>query len=840
MSDINLDQIIAQRNVFKGLTTEQAKNLLEKFGLNSRPPVEKRGWLKRLWGIMSEPMMLLLLVTAVVYFFLGDKLETSILLLTIIPIGLMKFFQEQKTDEAIRALDRMMVQHCEVYRDGEHQKMDIKYLVPGDYVYLTAGDRVPADGVVLSSPGVMIDESILTGESIAVIKDVLPDGLANIKDENKVWQGTLVTQGEAYFLVTDTGAKTAYGKIGTLMDKIAFQRTPLQQKIHNLVTKMAVFALSFAVLVGLVLSLRQGLVAGILGGLTLAMSLIPEEFPIVFSVFLIMGVWRMTKQKALVREMAMVETLGSATVICTDKTGTLTRGTMALDYIYFKNNLINLKKDEINKLDLQEVITPSLLALEQVAIDPIEVEIQAFAKTIGIDVNSFFRERKLLQDSSFESKTKMVHHMWEGTDKSCWQYTAGAPESVVAYSNLTEVEKKKIEEVYLQMAEQGCRVVGVAKRQCQADEKITVKDLEFVGLLGMSDPPRDGVKEAVATCQKAGIRIIMITGDNKLTAHTIAESIGLKHNEEIINGDDLEKMSSAALQETVKRHDIFTRVHPEQKYLIVKALQELGEVVAMTGDGVNDAPALRQANIGISMGLKGTEVARAASGIVLLDDNFATIVNAIREGRRVYDNLRQAFVFLFSFHLPIIGLAFLPLLFGQPLVFMPVHIIFLELICDPSAVLGFEKEVPRRNLMNQPPRSVTEPLLIPHLWFIVVVQGLGILAVSFGFYYYYSLVLGNLELGRTAAFASLVLSQAFLIVLSREPHQVKANKLLLVIVLATIGLLFVIMEVPLLRSVFHLVEVSWAQIGLLFGVSFGVAAFLRLLRLFKRRLRLAF
>jgi len=841
MTKNKIDKIIAERNSYKGLTSKEAEKLQMEFGFNARPPVKHQSWLLRLVKILGEPMMLLLLVTAAVYFFLGDKLETIILLFTIIPIGLMEFFQEQKTNEAIKALDKMMVQYTEVFRDGSLQKKDVKYLVPGDYVYLTTGDRIPADGILLSSPGLSVDESILTGESISVVKDVLVGNSDNLKDENKLWQGTLVVQGEGYFLITFTGENTAYGKIGNLMEKIAGQKTPLQKKIQHLVKVLAIFAVSFALLLGILLSFRQGAVAGILGALTVAMSLIPEEFPIVFSVFLIMGVWRMTHQKALVREMAMVETLGSATVICTDKTGTLTEGSMSLDYVYYQNNLIEIKKQPTaQQSHLKNMVVPSLLALEQVAIDPIEIEIQSFAQKLGFDVNSFFRERTLLQDSSFESKTKMVHHMWQEADGTCRQYTAGAPESVLACSKLSQEEKKKIELIYTKLADKGCRIIAVAERSCGAKEKIVAQDLNFVGLLGMSDPPREGVKEAVATCQRAGIRIIMITGDNKLTAHSIAEAVGLNHNEEILTGNDLEKMSPTALQEAVKRHDIFTRVHPEQKYLIVKVLQNMGEIVAMTGDGVNDAPALRQANIGLAMGLKGTEVARAAAGIVLMDDNFATIVNAIKEGRRVYDNLRQAFVFLFSFHLPIVGLAILPLLFGQPLVFMPIHIIFLELICDPSAVLGFEREAPRRNLMKQPPTSPQEPLLNRHLILIVLVQGLAILFVSLAFYYYFGLRLGNLELGRTTAFMSLVLSQIFLIIFSREPHQVKSNKLLLAIAGVTFVLICFIAEIPIMRRIFHLTEISWSNLFLVISMSLAVALVLRVLRLAKRKLRLAF
>jgi Ca2+-transporting ATPase len=455
------------------------------------------------------------------------------------------------------------------------------------------------------------------------------------------------------------------------------------------------------------------------------------------------------------------------------------------------------------------------LSLEQIAIDPMEIEMQNFASEIGIDVSLFFREHTLLQDLPFESKNKMVHHLWKDKENSCTQYSAGAPEFIINNSVLSTEEKIKAERAYESMASNGYRVIGVAKRDCNDDQSIEVKNMEFVGLLAMSDPPRIGVKEAIDTCQKAGIRVIMITGDNKLTAHNIAENIGLKHNEQIIIGSDLDGLSEDALKEIIRRHDIFTRVKPEQKFAIVEALQSMGEIVAMTGDGVNDAPALKKANIGIAMGQKGTEVARAAAGIVLMDDNFATIVKAIKEGRRIYDNLRQAFVFLFSFHLPIVGLAILPLLFGKPLVFLPINIIFLELFCDPAAVLGFEREKARQNLMIEKPRPTNESLINLRLINKILLQGFSILAVSFGFYYYYAINLGQVDIGRTMAFASLIISQTLIILISREWEQIKSNILLLSISVATIFVLALIIYIPALHSIFHIETLNLNQILLL-------------------------
>jgi Ca2+-transporting ATPase len=823
-----LKKILFLDEKYQGLTSTQAQADLVKYGYNIRPAAKRKNWLYTLWNIISEPMILLLLVSATVYFFIGDKTEAFILLVSIVPVLIIEFFQQQRTDQAIKELDKMMVEFCEVFRDGQAIKMESKYIVPEDLIYVTAGDKVPADGFLLNSFGLLIDESMLSGESIAAQKSAIEKS-SDLKDENKLFQGTMVVQGEGTFVVTATGGQTAYGQLGNLLEKIETIDTPLQKKIHALVKNVAIAAMIISIAVGILIAVKYNWSQGLLSALALAMSLIPEEFPIVFSVFLIMGVWRMTKQNALTREMAMVETLGSATVICTDKTGTLTEGKMSLEQIFFKNKINSAKEIKKNPKEFLPLLKTALLSLEQIAIDPMEIEIQNFASQIGIDISGFFHEHILLEDLPFESKNKMVHHLWQNKVNECIQYSAGAPEFIIKHSSLTETEKDKAEKAYEKMASNGQRVIAVSKRDCSEDKKISVKELEFVGLIAMSDPPRAEVKEAIDTCQKAGIRVIMITGDNKLTAHNIAENIGLKHNEQIIVGSDLEGLSDDAIKEIVRRHDIFTRVKPEQKFVIVQALQNLGEIVAMTGDGVNDAPALKKSNIGIAMGQKGTEVARAASGIVLLDDNFSTIVNAIREGRRIYDNLRQAFVFLFSFHLPIVGLAVLPLLFGQPMVFFPINIIFIELICDPVAVLGFEREKARQNLMLEKPRPCDEPLINLKLVGKILIQGIAILSISFGLYYYYAINLGQMEIGRTMAFASLVISQTFLILITREWDQIKSNFLLLAISIITIFILALIIYLPTLHRIFHLEALNLSQIVILCTLPLAVMGLITLL-----------
>lgn len=513
----------------KGLSSAEAAVKLEEFGYNSLPMVKKKHWLIRLLGIFLEPMMLLILTTAIVYFFIGEKTETIIFLFSIVPIALMEFLEEQRTDQALEALDKIMVTACEVYRDGKIITLETKFLVPGDLVHLTAGDKIPADGLLVDSPGLRVDEAVLTGESIAVAKSQVIS-LENIIDETKLWQGTFVTQGEGAMLVSATGLNTSYGKLGSLLSKIKKSKTPLQIKLNRLLKTIAILAILTAISVTIILSLTKGLVAGILGGLTIAMSLIPEEFPIVFSVFLIFGVLKMAKRNALVREMSLVETLGSVTVICTDKTGTLTEGRMSLKQVYWQGQIREINSD--SKSGLTEFMKTVLLALERVPIDPIEIEAHSFAKNIGIEPHDIYEAHRLIEDKPFDANTKMVHHLWQDKNDGFCQYSAGAPEFIIENCNLPDLEKQKITRVFEDASSDGYRVVGIAKKS--EVKNISNENFEFVGLLIMSDPPRPEVKDAVEICQKAGIRIVMITGDNRMTAHSIAEEIGLAHNEEIL------------------------------------------------------------------------------------------------------------------------------------------------------------------------------------------------------------------------------------------------------------------------------------------------------------------
>lgn len=818
-----VQSIWPNKGKYRGLSADEAKAASIRFGYNVRPKSKERTAWRRLGGVFSEPMMLLILATAAVYYFIGEQIEAMIFLLSVVPIGLMQYFQETRADETLAALDRMVVEQCKAWRNKKLVTLEVKDLVPGDLVYLTAGDKTPADGYLLSSVGLMIDESMLTGESVPVVKSALPGLLEKIAAEHILYQGTMVAQGEGEMLVEATGSHTAYGRLGAMLGKISRQKTPLQKKIGHLVRLVALVAVFFAIAAGLFLSIISGWKEGILGGLTLAMSFIPEEFPVVFSVFLVMGVWRMAKNNALAREMAAVETLGSASVICTDKTGTLTEGRMSLEKIYFRGKVFLAEEAASQSGELFEITQNAVLSLERVAVDPIEVELQAFARRAGLEIGEIFDEHELVRDSSFNSRTKTVSHIWRHKKTDfCAQYSVGAPEAIINASTLPLAERAEATRVYEEMAAAGLRVIALGQKKCPCESEIVLNDLEFVGLLAMRDPVREGVREAIALCQQAGIRVMMITGDNKLTAHSVAETLGLNHEHQIISGEELDKMSPEAMREAVRRHNIFARVRPEHKLAIVEALQKNGESVAMTGDGVNDAPALKKADVGVVMGKRGTEVARAAADVILLDDNFSTIVRAVREGRRIYRNLQQAFAFLFSFHLPIVGLAFFPLFFGQSLIFVPIQIIFLELFCDPASVLGFERERAPRDLMKEPPRPAKEPLINPKLWKQILIRGLAILGVALGFYVWFGMRLGDFALGRTAAFAALVISQIAAVFLSREWQQVRRNGVLTLISFLTLVALALIMFLPFLRGLFNLAPISLATFGWLFAYSFVI------------------
>ncbi|MEI7664014.1 MAG: cation-translocating P-type ATPase, partial [Bacteroidota bacterium] len=651
-------------------------------------------------------------------------------------------------------------------------------LVTGDLIVLQEGDRVPADATVLSSVSLLADESLLTGEPIPVRKSnwdgTAITGQPGGDDLPFIYSGSMIVQGNGLAIVSSIGIDTEIGKIGKAMEGVKEQPTRLKQEMGSLVKKLTIIAIILCLLVIAGYTITRGsLIKGILTGITLAMAILPEEFPVILTVFMALGAWRMSKKRVLTRNPSAIETLGSATVLCTDKTGTLTQNRMTVTRLYNGRDFLEVTKSRELNSEFHEIIEFGILSSQTNPFDPMEKAITGMGElylkgTEHIHLNwEMTREYPLSRE--LLAMSRVFSH--KGTREKIIA-AKGAPEAVFELCHLDAANKKKLFLAVEEMAAGGLRVLGVARAKINAKELPEIQHdfrFEFIGLIGLSDPIRKNVKEAVAVCYKAGIRVIMITGDYPVTALHIAGQIGLENPLQCIAGTELTAMSDQELCRKIKDINVFARVVPEQKLKIVNALKKNGEIVAMTGDGINDAPALKSANIGIAMGEKGTDVAREASSLVLMDDNFLSIVGAIKMGRRIFDNLQKAFGYTFAIHVPIAGLSLIPILLGSfPIILWPVHIVFLELIIDPACSIIFEAEKEEKNAMNRPPRRIDEPFFGGRKILFSCLQGVGILLVTLAVY------LLGLHLGydvkevRAMVFITLIVSNIAVILTNRS------------------------------------------------------------------------
>jgi Ca2+-transporting ATPase len=681
----------------EGLSTEEARTRLATYGPNRLVARDRAAWLKELVQLLLDPMALMLLAAAAVYFALGETRDATVMLAALVPVIGVDVFLEARSRSALKQLARSVAPHARVIRDGQEAEVETADLVPGDLLVLGEGEFIHADGVVRSAANLAIDESSLTGESEPQIKRPLeradPDAG---RSDGRFFAGSVVLAGRGV------------GEIARLVAEADTTATPLQRRVGRLVKKLAVVAGAVAVAVvglGLLRHLTWG--QALLGGISIAMSAAPEEFPLVFTLFLSLGAWRLTRHGVLVRRLASVETLGSTTVICTDKTGTLTKGQFVLDATITFGGATE-----------RALIEAAVLACELPPSDPMERAIGAYASTHGIPVDRLTTSWRLLRDHDFDPIGKHMSHVWASSDDAgqIWIVAKGALEGVLEHARLSGPDRATVEAAHARLASDGIRVLAVAGRVAagaggtsrQDDER----DLVLLGLLGFRDPMRPEVPGAVRECQAAGVRIKIVTGDHALTAHAVAESAGIIHRDDaIVTGDDLARAPEAERRRLIVDASILSRITPAQKHMIVDVLRSEGEIVAMTGDGINDAPALRRADIGISMGQRGTDVARAAADLVLLDDNFASIVVAVREGRKIFLDIQRAFLYLIAFHIPVIGLALAPPIVGLPLLFLPIHLVWLELIVHPVSALLFQGDPPPEDLMRRPPRDPGAPML---------------------------------------------------------------------------------------------------------------------------------
>ncbi|MCL2545192.1 MAG: cation-translocating P-type ATPase [Clostridia bacterium] len=723
---------------FKGLTTEEVKALQLQYGKNELAAQKKESFAKKALKIVCEPMFLLLIAAAIIYFVLGEPFDGLVMLVFVIGIIGIEVIQEWKTDKTLSALKDLSAPRVLALRDGKEIQIASADLVPGDIMMVHEGVKIPADGYVLRCNDLCVDESSLTGEAEGVWK-VPTDGTKKSSDywrNDYCYGGTLVTQGTAAVRVDKIGGATEYGKIGATVAEAPAEKTPLQKQIGAIVALCAGIAATLFALVAAVtwfnvpaLAFADRLVTSVLAGITLAMAMIPEEFPVILTVFMSMGAWRLAKKQSLVRKLPSVETLGAVSVLCVDKTGTITMNQMTVQDIWAADG------DEAN---LNEVMG---LACETDAYDPMEKAMLEHCEKRGITKTHLFAGR-LLSEYSFTNELKMMGHIWRH-DGEIIIAAKGSPERLLALCRLSDEERASAENRVRQMSEQGLRVIAVAMAKPRSEAGIPANlldcSLTLCGLVGLADPPRESVKDDIATCYRAGIRVVMITGDNGVTAASIAQKIGMRNHDQIVTGDMLEKMTDEELREGVQTVSIFSRVIPEHKMRIVKAFKENGDIVAMTGDGVNDAPALRYANIGIAMGKRGSEVSREAADLILLDDNFSTIVDTVKDGRRIFDNIRKAVGYVFTIHIPIALAALLAPALGigpGSLMFLPMLVVLLELIIDPTCSIVLERQPAESNIMERKPRDPKKKMITGGTLIKSVLQGLALFAASFGAYYY--------------------------------------------------------------------------------------------------------
>jgi Ca2+-transporting ATPase len=798
----------------RGLSQAQASALLARDGPNELPASARRGAWAALREVVAEPMFLLLVACGAIYLALGDRHEALMLLGFVLVVIGITWVQKRRSETSLEALRDLSSPRALVIRDGQTVRVAGRELVCGDIVLLAEGDRVPADLLLLEAAGLSLDESLLTGESVPVLKRsaALSAGEAP-PAEALALSGTLVTQGSGRGRVLATGARSALGRIGESLRVITSEATPVQREMKRIVTWVAVLGLSLAAALALAWGLSRGdWLHGLLAGLTLAMAILPEELPVVLTIFLGLGAWRLAREKVLTRSMPAVELLGATTVLCVDKTGTLTMNRMAVRRLWAEGggHALPAAAQALPEA-FHGLLEYAVLASHRRAFDPMEVAIAEAAQAQLAGTEHLHRDWELVEDYPLSRELLAMSRVWRSPDHRHLLVAAkGAPEAIVDLCHLPPEQCQAIAREVDALARDGLRVLAVARAAFGPPSLPPQQhdfDFAFIGLIALEDPVRPDVPAAIAECRAAGIRVVMITGDHPHTAMAIGRQAGLAVDGRFLTGADLDALDDAALAARLADTDVFCRVQPQQKLRLVQAFQARGEVVAMTGDGVNDAPALKAAHIGVAMGARGTDVAREAAALVLLDDDFASLVTAVRDGRRVFANLRKAITFVLAVHVPIVGLSVVPVLLGWPMVLMPVHILFLQLVIDPVCSIVFEAEPLEAGAMRQPPRAPGARLFDRQVLVRGLLQGAGLFAVVLAAYAHARAASGSDEAARALTFAVLVVASLALIQINRRwmraPGQAGPwNTAFGAIALATLSLLALVLGVPGIAALF--------------------------------------
>lgn len=839
---------------FTGLSEAEARARLAREGMNELPSQRRRNILAIALEVVREPMFLMLVAAGVLYLMMGEPADALMLLGFVFVVMGITIVQERRTEHALDALRDLSSPRALVIRDGVHRRIPGREVARGDILVLSEGDRVPADGLLRRGINLSVDESLLTGESVPVRKT--PSDAAQLlerpggDDLPSVFSGTLVTAGQGVAEVLSTGVRTELGKIGKALQQVEPEATLLQKETGRLVRTFALVGLTACALVVVIYGITRGGTApvwkeGLLAGIALAMATLPEEFPVVLTVFLTLGAWRISRSQVLTRRMPAVETLGAATVLCVDKTGTLTLNQMTLKRLFAAGRTIDLTAncDDLPP-EARRLLETAVLACKRDPFDPMERALHAAGDRFLGPAERLPSDWSLVREYALSPRLLAVSQAWLcGGDDAVVIASKGAPEAIAELCRMSHHERDALAREVRALAADGLRVLGVARARMRPDalhHEHHRLELQFVGLLGLEDPIRPAVPLAVNECRTAGVRVVMITGDYPATAQSIARQAGLDHPEAVITGPELEGMSDSELARRIRDVQVFARVVPEQKLRLVTALKANGEIVAMTGDGVNDAPALKAAHIGIAMGGRGTDVARESAALVLLDDDFSSIVAAIRLGRRIFDNIRKAVAFIVAVHMPIAGLSMLPVFFpGWPLLLLPVHIVFLELIIDPSCSLVFEAEEAEANVMRRPPRNPAEPLFARRTIGLAVLQGLSALAVCLGVYLL-SRQSHSDGAARALMFTTLVVAFIVIILANRSwAHTIIGslrlpNTALWWVLGGAAAFLAVVLLVPVAQRLFHFAPLHASDLALSIGAGVVCVGWFEAFKLYRR------
>lgn len=841
-----------------GLSEAEASLRQQREGFNEMPQGAKRGVLAIAFEVMREPMFLLLVGCGSLYLLMGELSDALMLLAFVFVVISITIIQERRTERALDALRDLSSPRALVIRDGQQRRIAGREVVRGDQILLSEGDRVPADAVLRYALNVTVDESLLTGESVPVRKsssqNVTWTGKPGGDDLAEVFSGSLMTRGQGLAEVVAIGANTELGKIGRALQSIEPAKTPLQTETDRLVKHLAGIGIALCAVTIVAYALTRGntpqsWAQATLAGIAMAMAVLPEEFPVIMTVFLAMGAWRISRSRVLTRRMPAIETLGSATVLCTDKTGTLTFNRMTVSQLYAGGQSFVANQGAALPEMFHPLLEYGVLASKKEIFDPMERALHQMGDEYLSKTEHWHDQWQMVRDYPLSPRLLAVSHVWRAADTdNLIVATKGAPEAIADLCHLDEEQRSAITAQVNRMAGEGLRVLGVARavwptaalsRDALPEasfpevslSEVSLPDdphdfvFEFLGLVGLEDPIRPTVPATIQECYTAGIRVIMITGDHPTTAQSIARQIGLRgvpgEGIKVIGGPELAAMSDEELARRIRDVDVFARVVPEQKLRLVNSLKASGEVVAMTGDGVNDAPALKAAHIGIAMGGRGTDVAREASALILLDDDFSSIVQAIRLGRRIYDNIKKAIAYTVAIHVSIAGLSMAPIFVADlPLMLLPVHIVFLELIIDPACSLIFESEGAEKDVMLRPPRKPDEQLFNARVISISLMQGIFVLASIFFMFWVAGMQGQPLDDSRRSfVFATLVFANLALIMTNRSWNRTiigmfkEPNAVLWWILGGATVMLVLVLNVPVLRSLLHLTALEPKDLG---------------------------